>query len=1012
MKVAERKAVTEPQSHTVQLRLLGPMELSAAGRVIALPRSKKTRALLAYLAMTSRAHRRERLCSLLWDVTDDPRGALRWSLSRLRSAFGSEAARVLADQQEVSLSTAGMLIDAAELAGMQRPLLQAMDISELEQAAMLYRGEFLEGLELSDFLDFSAWCIEQREQSRRRHCELLDVLVQRLRGEPRLALPYARQRVQVDVFALTAYQALLQLLLELGHTAEAQQRFEHAQRLFRQVSAPDALALDQAWRALRATAAPQAPTALVMATGLEALPKAATDLGLGIASPPFVGRQRTLVQLEAVLEESQRSRAVQLALVLGEAGMGKSRLAERLSGAAGARGLAVITGRAFESESTRPFGPWADALGVDIQQTVISNNPASREGLFDMLRARLATLAEAGQGVLLVLDDLQWFDRNSTELLHYLVRTYDRGPLAVLMLARGGELPDNEAASRLLRSLRRERAVLQIELEPLASEDIETLTGEWPGIDGQRVRDASAGNPLYALEYMRGLRQGLQGTPPTLLQLVRERVAKLPDAAADVLRWGAVLGHAIEPARLEGLLSQSAEEMVDALERLEQASLLRIDTTRVRERYVFGHDLIREAVYGELSQPRRRLMHRKVALQLEAEAVDPAVAAELAHHASLAGEALLGARACIAAGHHALRVFANDNAEALARRGLRLVDELDASGRIEPELDLLQVLYTARAPERDEAALRVGTLAEQALDLGLTRAARQGFQMLSFLRWEGSSLADAHANILQAERVSRLAEPGERAFALAQAARCLILLERNLPQAEAFVLEANAVGRRDGRTSAAVSFALGMIAAHRGDAEATIEAFDDARHVARQQGEHLAEFGALEHCVMFELDRGQYGHAAALAAELVELGRRLRPGAEVHCAQALLVLAQAQEDASDEQALEQAVDAVRRADAKYELSYLLTRWAEWALDRGRLQAAAKLATEAQEVAQTMGRSSEVAAATVILANVAQRQRSSMERKRQLERLEAIDAKNLSARSRRLVALLEPKRRRD
>ena len=70
---------------TLELRLLGEMTLTRDGEPLALPQSKKTRALLAYLAVTGRPHRRERLCSLLWDVPDDPRGALRWSLSKLRS---------------------------------------------------------------------------------------------------------------------------------------------------------------------------------------------------------------------------------------------------------------------------------------------------------------------------------------------------------------------------------------------------------------------------------------------------------------------------------------------------------------------------------------------------------------------------------------------------------------------------------------------------------------------------------------------------------------------------------------------------------------------------------------------------------------------------------------------------------------------------------------------------------------------------------------------------------------
>lgn len=1000
---AQDTVAAEFESAPLALRLLGAMDLFAAGRRVPLPRSKKTRALLAYLAATGRPHRRERLCSLLWDMTDDPRGALRWSLSRLRKVIGADVERIEADHHQVFLSPAGMRIDACELARIGRGGLASMDTAELRQVAELYRGEFLEGLELPDFLDFSAWCIDQREQARRHHCDVLSELVGRLRGQPEAALHFARRRAQADMFNPTAQQDLLRLLLELGNVAEAQQRFEHAQRLFRQVSAPDAIALERAWNALRTRSPGPPPDAVAD----RAPPACLDDLAAqGGTRPPFVGRQQVVRRLEGLLESTVQAHATELALVTGEPGLGKTRLAERLADRAGMAGAVVVSGRAFEAESSRPFGPWADALGIDLQQTVATDSPASREHLFERLREQLGKRAGQGRGVLVMLDDLQWFDRNSAELLHYLVRTYDRGPMMVLMLARGGELPDNEAALRLLRGLRRDRTVHQIELEPLGREEIAALVAGASGVGEQQVVEASGGNPLYALEFVRARGEGLEGTPPTLLQLVRERVAKLPERAADALRWGAVMGHAIDLGRLEGLMSQPADELVNALERLEHSSLLRIDTTRVRERYVFAHDLIREAVYGDLSHPRRRLMHRKVALLLEPQAADAAVAAELAHHASLAGEALLGVRACVTAGQHALRVFANGEAEALARRGLRLAGELDEVQRIESSLDLLQVLYSARTPEREGAARQARELAERALDLGLTRAARQGFQMVSYLRWENSSLLDAHANILQAERVSRLAEPGERAVTLAQAARCLVLLERNLQQAEAFVLEADAVGRREGRSSAAVSFALGMIAAHRGDADAATEAFAAARDLARQQGEHLAEFGAMEHHVMLELDRGHWAAAAELAADLVDLGRRVRPGAEVATSQALQTLARWMQDgAAGDEELAQAVAAVRQADAKYELAYLLSRWAEGLLAAGRPEPATALANEALAVARAIGRSSDVANAIVILAEASRGQGARRACEPLLEQLERLAAKDLSARTRRRIAAL-------
>jgi len=966
------------------------MELQLDGQRVALPRSKKTRALLAYLAANARPHRRERLCRLLWDVTDDPRGALRWSLSRLRKLVSADTERIESSQQDVRLLTEGMLIDIDALQATHAQGLPALDTAALEEAARHYRGEFLEGLELPDFLDFSAWCIDQREQARRLQCELLTALVERHAADPLAACAHARVRAQIDPFNLAAQQQLLALLVDARLLEEARMRFDHAQRAFRQMSAHDAIALDRFWRALlqRAPAEPVAPVADAPA------PPGHGELD-DAPAVRFVGRQALLDTLSSTLEAALQDPEPQVVLVTGEPGMGKSRLAERFAAAAAGLGVAVVTARAFEAESARPLGPWADCLGADaLRASADAGSAHTREDMFAAISARLFGCGENHRGVLLILDDLQWLDRNSAELLHYVVRSARGVPIMVLLLARGGELPDNEAVVVLLKALRRSHALREIDLEPLSEADIATLTGQ--GTQARRIHDVSAGNPLYALEFLRARPQAGEQAPPTLLELVRERVERLPAHAADVVRWGAILGHAMALEQLEVLTGQGAEELVDALERLEQSALIRIDATQRLARYVFAHDLIREAVYSGLSHPRRRLMHRKVALSLEARAADPGVAAELAHHASLAGEVLLGVQACITAGHQALRLFANADAEALALRGLRMAEDIPAPADIDVKLGLLEVLYSARTPDREAAAQRVRILAERALDQGFTHAARRGFQMVSFLGWESSSLADAHENILQAERVSRLGEAGDRAVALAHAARCFMLLERNLQQAAAFALEADAVSQREGKGRMAVCFALGMIAAHRGQRDDACEAFIEARDLARQQGEHLAEFGALEHHVMLEIDRGRLDAALPLAEALVELGGRVRPGTELPSAHALLAFVRSHAGVADEGTLEDALAALRQADAKFELAFLLTRRAAQMLGAGDLAQAQALGTDALAVAEALGRSSETAHALITLLAVANVHQDMEAVERLSTRLRPLRAKDLSA----------------
>lgn len=977
-------------SESLALSLLGPVAISANNNPLALPRSKKTRALLAYLAVTGRPQRRERLCHLLWDVTDDPRGALRWSLSRLRKVFAEHRDALHTTRDEVELKSEALTIDVCALHDAVRTGLSALDVPTLESLAALPRGSFLEELELPDILDFNAWCIAERERAREAHCALLTHLVARLVDEPMRALPHARTHAQVDAFDVAAQLTLLKLLHETRKVAEAKQTFDNVRRMFREVSAPGLFELEQGFRDLQAArrsqgrsdegSAPSSPPG--DATKTNVAPARALTVGLlpdvkrdnrPQDTWPFVGRRELLAELESALDVTEGAEAPPIALLSGEPGSGKTRLADRLASRAESAGMNVLRGRSFEAESSRPYGPFVDALGVDILAVAEKHqgtpeSGSSREALFAALTSSIADAATASRGVLLILDDVQWMDNDSAELLHYVAR--HRAPCAILLLARGGELGDNDGVSRTLRSLRRVHGVHESSLAPLSQTEVAELVKATFDGNPQDIHVASAGNPLYAIELARAYASGSTQAPSSIQKLVMERVEQLPTPTADVLRWCTILGHGMDVAQLEALCSLELEALIDALERLEQHAFLRIDATRSHDRYTFSHDVVREAVYAGMSPPRRRLMHRKVAQHLAPKTSDAAVATSIAHHASRAGEASLGARACVVAGQRSLRVFANGDAETLARRGIKLAEQIEGDERITLTLDLLHILYAARTPDRDEAANRVRTLADEALDRGLTHAARLGFQMLSFLRWESSSMADAHSNIMQAERVSRSADPKERTVALAQAAKCLVLLERNLNQAEAFVMEADALARREGQSSSAVSFATGMIAAHRGDEDDAEAAFVQAQMVAREHGERLAEFCAVEHQVMLYIDRQQHAKACKLGDALVELGARVRPGAEAPASRALVALAQHCAKQIEADALDEAIEALRAADAKYELAFILTRAAMFNLRQDRLAAAERYGEDALEVAHAIGRPSETAMAHCVLGQVA------------------------------------------
>jgi DNA-binding SARP family transcriptional activator len=158
---------------------------------VQLPQSKKTRALLAYLAVTARPHSRDRLCAMFWPVPDDPRAALRWSLSRLRPLVDEHGCRrIVADRQSVWLDLGRITVDILSLRSAYRNGIDSVSTSALRQATEALEGDFLEGLDLPDCLEFQSWCTGEREETRRLRVRLLTALVTRLEHAPDQALRY------------------------------------------------------------------------------------------------------------------------------------------------------------------------------------------------------------------------------------------------------------------------------------------------------------------------------------------------------------------------------------------------------------------------------------------------------------------------------------------------------------------------------------------------------------------------------------------------------------------------------------------------------------------------------------------------------------------------------------------------------------------------------------------------------------------------------------------------------
>ena len=455
------------------------------------------------------------------------------------------------------------------------------------------------------------------------------------------------------------------------------------------------------------------------------------------------------------------------------------------------------------------------------------------------------------------------------------------------------------------------------------------------------------------------------------------------------------------------------DRLLAALELLERHSLLRAvgDAGEDAGAYVFAHDVVRRAVYSELSHPRRRLMHLRVAEWLGRAEAGEAVAADLAHHAALAGESALAARACAAAGRLFLRQLANEEARAIARRGRHHAAEVAEPERTRLLLELLQVEHQARRPtDFKAAAAELEALAEQALDQGSAEHARLGFHMLAYLRWEEGDFPDAQRHMMRAEIVSRAADEKAQVVAMAEAARCLVLLERELPRAEALALEARARSERAGVRPPAIADAQGMLRQHQGRAAEAAELYEQARLEARRLGDRMGEFQALEHLVVLRQEQKAWQASLRLGVELEELGARLREGSEAPFARALVALARhALGEAEAAPALDAAIEELRVVDARLRLAYTLTRAAQVDLEQGAFTRARERAEEARRAIEPLGRASETLLAGVTFVRACREVGDDVEAERVLREVRNAGGAGAAAFARRALEELDQRK---
>jgi DNA-binding CsgD family transcriptional regulator len=399
----------------------------------------------------------------------------------------------------------------------------------------------------------------------------------------------------------------------------------------------------------------------------------------------LVGRDEPLAALDELRRAALAGEGA-VALVTGEAGIGKSALAEAAAARAAADGMAVLAGRAVVDEGAPAFWPWLRALGQGERQGLdpglldlkARGGPDPSVARFQAIEDTVAALraAAAPAGLLVVLEDLQWADDGSLRLLHRLATELGGARLLVL-----GTLRDPDRGRRLpeaLGDLAAQPAVRTLPVAALRPAEIAEYLGAqvhrtWPG----QLHRLSGGNPLYVRELARLLgRDGRLAKPATdldlpveLRRLVVQRMSQLSPACRGLVGACAVAGEEIDAS-----LARTLADDADALLAEAVAAGVLVDDPLTPATLRFSHDLVRRATYAELARAERIAWHRRIADALTDRGRPGEVATHRVRAAVDPAERRAAVEACAAAGADAARGLDPSRAAAWYGQALDLLD--------------------------------------------------------------------------------------------------------------------------------------------------------------------------------------------------------------------------------------------------------------------------------------------------------------------------------------------------
>ncbi len=721
-------------SDSLQIRLLGEFSVAVDGESVNGLNSARIQSLLAYLLLNrATPQSRQQLAFLFWPETSDRQAQtnLRQLLHTLRRRLPAVADALLVDERTIRWrADASLHLDVAEF---EAALARAKHttgnqrLRAFEEAAAVYRGVLAPDC-------YDDWIQAERERLAQQHLAALEqcVLLNEERRAYAQAIDWARQLLAADPLHEATYRRLMRLYA-LNNDRVAAMRVYHT----------CVAVLEQELDVDPSAATRELYERLVNAAGDAAEPLAGTSGRMRDASVGLVGREREWQALQAAWRTANRG-VVQCVVLSGEAGLGKTRLAEEMMHWAGQQGISTAVSRGFAAGRDLAYATLVECLRSESVAPLVRRlDPAWRTELARLLPELLAEdprlpqpeplnerwqrqrLFEAlarifvahNRPFVLVLDDMQWYANETLEWLSFLVRFEPRARLLVIGCLRSDEIDAGHPVAQLLLDLRGAGLLTELALAPLSAEETHALAGQLAdhtldAAAGRALYRFTEGNPFFVVETVRADLDmaslarpiespapgvSLPALPPRVQSVIQTRLAQLSVAAHELAAVGATIGRSFTFGVLAQACGQSEDAVVRSLDELWQRRVVREQGANT---YDFSHDRIRDVAYAEISPARRRSLHRRVAHALEQGygADSDTFSAQIANHYEQAGDIQQALIYYQRAAEVTLRFFAYQDAIAMLNHAVSLVRNLPAGPTAtEFELELQMRLCTAWA---------------------------------------------------------------------------------------------------------------------------------------------------------------------------------------------------------------------------------------------------------------------------------------------------------------------------